>query len=135
MRTLRSGRHSNVTALVTKGLNIEPTPPCHQATLLSNIPGSVLANHQAFFKAVAIYKRPNKSQEFCNFILKVPSELLNGGNPVSATPCRLWLIHRTRPQRQVASQVHLGWTETSVGQTQRAIRRHSGPQEDKLINT
>lgn len=135
MRTPRSRRHSGVSALVMKGLNTEPMPPRHQATLLSNIPGSVLANHQAFFKTVAIYKRQNKSQEFCNFILKVPSKLLNGGNLVSATHCCHWVIHRTHRQRQITSQVPLAWTETSVGQTQRAVRCHSGSQEDKFINT
>lgn len=55
--------------------------------MLSNIPCVVLATNQAF-KTVAIYKRQNKSQDFCNFILKVPSKLLNGCNLVSAIHCQ-----------------------------------------------
>lgn len=42
--------------------------------------------HQAF-RTLAIYKRQNKSQGLCNFILKVPSKLLNGCNVISAVHC------------------------------------------------
>lgn len=77
---------SGTTQLVVKWLNTERRPPDHQAILLSNIPCLVLPTHQAF-RTVAIYKWQNKSQGLCNFILKVPSKLLNGCSVISAAHC------------------------------------------------
>lgn len=87
-------------------------------------------------KTVAIYKRQNKSQEFCNFILKVPSKLLNGCNLVWAIHCQsLGNSLDTSKKKKIPPQFHLWWTDTSVGPTSRGTRQHRGPQEDKVINT
>lgn len=51
------------------------------------LPRFVLATRQAY-ETVAVYKKQNESQRFCNFILKVPSKLLNGCNLVSVIHCQ-----------------------------------------------
>lgn len=105
--------------------------PDHQAILLSNIPRLVLATYQAC-KTVTIYKTQNKSQEFCNFILKIPSKLLNGCNLVATIHCQS-LGNSLNVCKIDYIRFHLRWTQVEVGQMQGEMRHHLRPQGAKFI--